>query len=1278
MRQLSLTLLGGFTAALPDESPLHFPTDKARALLAYLALSPDTPIRRETLAALFWPEQADDLARQNLRQTLSRLLKSLDQAQPGLADALLAVTRQTVELHGDHCASDVALFDQHLATVAAHQHTALAECSPCLVRLETAVLLARRGPLLDGFSLPDTPTFEEWLADQRQHLTRRQLTALGHLAAAYEQQGAFDAALRYTRWQIETEPWREEAHRQAMRLLVHTGRRSEALAQYDRCRQLLAETLAIEPSAETTQLWQQIKEGAFQPAGPPQTQRHHFPNPLTPFVGRRQELAELLTALSDQECRVLTLLGPGGMGKTRLAIEAGRALAQAAPRPPESPPIPTYRDGAFFIPLAAVPDADLLVTAVAQAIGLHLAEHVPPRRQLLNYLHDKQMLLVGDNFEQVSDGATLVAEIAATAPQVQLLLTSQQPLNIQAERRLIVGGLAYDAQDEEPAAVQLFLTSARRVAPNFQLPPAHRPALVELCHLLDGMPLALEIAAGWVRLMDCPTILRETQKSLDFLVSPMRDLPARHQSVRAVLNQSWQLLPAHLQATLRQAALFAGTFTLEAALAILPAVSLADMAALLDQSLLSWRADGRYQMHPLLATFVRQQAAPEDPLFRHRFSHYYLHLLAGQEAALNGQNPPEAIAAIQRDLDNIRQAWRWALADQMPAVLSTALNSLSRFYHLVGLFEEAEQQLLAALALVANWPATQETALLRAQLHLHASHFLGQSGQYQDAIQQAQAAQAQASELDQTDLLAQAWSLEGEWWRHLGQFDQARQCLDTAATHFPTPDRNRGYARTLNQIGHIHVIQSQYPAALAAFTQARQIYETLSDQTELSTTLGNLAEVYRLQADYQQALAYSRQALAVAETIGYKQAIVKNAIVLGNVQVDQGDTALARTTYQNALDLAKTLGYLQGIINCYICLGSLSILQGKLDEADQWLLSARTQAEATGLQDLLAHAIGKQGIVCVHRGNNEAAIAAYQQAIPLWRLLNNQSELSLNLANLGNIYLRQGNYERALDYYERALAAVQAIGARQVAANMMLRLGNVYKRIGRYDRAIAYFEQALQNYQTLQHKGGMAVSLGWLGVMHSEMGQYAAAQTRYEQASILSEEIGDQITLAIWLMNRGEVAMYLGQRETAEQLVQQAVDQCRVLGNTIYLPGALIHQAEIFLEHGKYEQCRLVLDEALTLSAPLSDQKLAFDGRLIQARLFDKLGERPAAVASLRAMLSDFAADEYQAQLHYYLWQIGADEASRQEAIRLCSNLLPQMPNVRLQRQLQELQQHSG
>jgi DNA-binding SARP family transcriptional activator/predicted ATPase/Tfp pilus assembly protein PilF len=1300
MNRLSLTLFGGFAAETQTGTVPHFTTDKVRALLAYLALRPDSPLRREALAGILWPDYPESLARQNLRQTLSRLRKSVDEAQPGLGEALLDVSRQAVALQGRWCSADAALYWEHLQAVDDHRHGAISDCPVCLVRLEEAVALYRRGDFLAGLSLPDAPPFEEWLLQQREQLYQRQLAALEQLALAYEKQGAFEAAYRHAMWQIEIEPWREKAHRQVMRLLANNGQRSQALAHYESCRQILADELGVEPEAETRELWQQIKEEALRLPAARRTRTHHFPSQLTPFVGREEVLAEIVATLADKKCRVLSVIGPSGMGKTRLSIQVGLELARVGPatngpaaggaEPNSSDAVPYYPDGAYFVPLAAVTDSERLATAIAQGLQLQLDEDVSPRRQLLSYLPDKDLLLVCDNFEQVTEGALLMAEIVAVAPRVQVLLTSQQPLNIQAECRYSLGGMDYAADGQSSEAVQLFVSSARRVAPEFQLAPDDYPAVMELCQLLDGMPLALVIAAAWVRMMDCQAIFQETRRSLDFLISPLADTPARHQSVRAVLARSWQSLPDRLQAALRQIALFSGGFTLEAARAIMPGLSVVDMAALLDRSLVSWRPDSRYEMHQLPRHFARQQEQPggrqdEEVLFRSRYCRYYLGLAADQGALLRGPNPRQAIGSIQRDLDNIHQAWQWALEDRMYAPLIGSLGGLGRFYHLVGLFEEAEQRFLTAQSLVSDWqpatggpatgaPSTERDAL-QLHLHLQQSHFLGQSGQYLSAVQHAQGAQELARQFDTTDLLAQALGLEGEWRRQLNQLEPARSCLEAAAVRFTTPSRNPGFAHVLDEIGQLHLIQSQYDAALSAFNRARQIYEAVGDRTEMSTTLGNLAEVYRQKADYAQAMTYSREALAVAEAIGYKQAIVRISIVLGTIQMEQGDIEPARSTYLSALEIARTLGYMRGVIDCHICLGMTHAAQGQLDEADQWYQTARLQAEEVGLQDLIASVAGRQGILHAHRGEHEAAIAAYRQAVQLWRLLNNQAELGRNLSNLGNIYLRLGRYDRALEYYEQALGAMQAVGARQQVANTMLKLGNVFKRTGDYDRAVSYFEQSLEIHRAMQHKGGMALSLGWLGLMHNERGQFEEAWGRYEQAMALSREMGDQINMTVWLMNQAEVAMFMGRRGPAERLAQQSVDLARTLGTSRFLPSALIHQAEVHFTFGGYEQARLQLAEALRLGESMGDQQMLFDARLLQAQLKDRLGEREEAVDQLRAMAGEFPGDDYQARIHHYLWEIGGDETARETALGLYEELLARTPSYRLRQQWNKLRE---
>jgi DNA-binding SARP family transcriptional activator len=321
VQRLHLALLGTFHLTTTDGATITLATDKVRGLLAYLATEADRPHRREALAGLFWPDMPDEQARSNLRLTLHRLRQAIDEEVPGASEVLFTVNRHVVQLHTAGLARDIQQFQQALLTCETHDHPQLESCAHCLPQMETAAALYQ-GEFLAGFSLDGGETFEDWLLMQREFLHQKALMALHTLTEMLARRGEVEAALRSAQRQMALDPFYEPAYRQAMQVQALHGLRPQALTLYAQCRQLLADELGVEPAPETTHLWQQIKAGTLQPAPtrPAQTEIHHFPAPLTPFIGRQQELNEILTALANPACRVLT----GGDGQNP-ALFAGRA-----------------------------------------------------------------------------------------------------------------------------------------------------------------------------------------------------------------------------------------------------------------------------------------------------------------------------------------------------------------------------------------------------------------------------------------------------------------------------------------------------------------------------------------------------------------------------------------------------------------------------------------------------------------------------------------------------------------------------------------------------------------------------------------------------------------------------------------------------------------------------------------------------------------------------------------------------------------------------------------
>ncbi len=661
MPRLSITLLGSFQTTLDGRPVTDFVTDKTRALLAYLAVERDRPHRRESLAGLLWPDQPDQDARRNLRQALFNLRQALSDTD---AQPLLCVDRNDVQLNPDaEISVDVADCARWLEACDHHRHRRVEQCRPCVLRLEQ-LLTRYRGEFLAGFSLDDSTLFEEWLLLKREWLHGRAVEALIALAHYHERRGEYDQARRYAQRQVQAEPWREEAHRQLMRLLALDGQRSAALAQYQTCARVLRSELGVEPEAETQALFEQIKTSAR-----PAPLAPALPIAPTPFVGRAIDRAELADRLADPAGRLITLIGPGGIGKTRLALHIAddqRGL---------------FADGVHWAALGSISADELSVPTIASAVGLALYGKDPPLTQVINYLREKHVLLVLDNVEHLPGIAPVAADLLRQAPGLMLLVTSRERLALQEEWLYDVTGLSYPcaSQDavEEYDAPRLFAQSAQRVMRQFNLTDADRAAVQRICQLVEGMPLALEMAAAWTTTRSCAEIAQEIEHSLDLLATTLRNVPERQRSVRATFEHSWALLSDRERQIFARLSVFRGSFSAAAAQHV-AAAHAADLAALGARSLLRHTPGNRFQVHELLRQFGAEKLAVQaaeaaDVAAQH--AAYYAALLAERETALKGAAQE---AAQPGDLSSAARAARPGAAALRPWLHGTHAGTFCR------------------------------------------------------------------------------------------------------------------------------------------------------------------------------------------------------------------------------------------------------------------------------------------------------------------------------------------------------------------------------------------------------------------------------------------------------------------------------------------------------------------------------------------------------------------------------------------------------------------------
>ncbi len=431
-------------------------------------------------------------------------------------------------------------------------------------------------------------------------------------------------------------------------------------------------------------------------------------NDLTPFFGRERERAEIARLIADPNCRLLTLAGPGGMGKTRLAQAAAQERASA------------HTDGAVFVALEAVTTPDQILPAIAGAIGLRLNSAEDPLEQLQCCLRDMDALFVLDNFEQVLDGAEIVSRLLREGPDLKIVVTSRERLRLVEEWVFDVGGLDVPAEDicenyADFSALQLFTSAARRVQPQFSLDD-ECTSVVHICRLLDGMPLAIELAASWVRVLTAGEIAAELARGLDILQTPARNMPPQHRQMRAVFDHSWRLLTEREQAVFARLSVFAGGFQAEAAEAVAGATRL-DLASLLDKSWLRRAADSsRFTIHELARQYgLERLLAREgtDSVARDQHAAYFARYLDQQWPGLMSADYKAACRAIERELDNVRAAWLHAVGTRDTLSLHRGLRSLWMFFDSGSRFREGEGLFAAAVAEVRHAVPEHEALLGR-------------------------------------------------------------------------------------------------------------------------------------------------------------------------------------------------------------------------------------------------------------------------------------------------------------------------------------------------------------------------------------------------------------------------------------------------------------------------------------------------------------------------------------------------------------------------------------
>jgi predicted ATPase/DNA-binding SARP family transcriptional activator len=729
MTRLALALLGPLRITLDGKPVSGFAYNKARALLAYLAVEADRGRHRDALVGLLWPDLPDTAARANLRVALANLREVI--GDTSATPPFLLIARDTIQFNpASDYDLDVSTFTALLVACETHAHRHMERCRSCATRMQQALALYH-GDFLAEFALGDSAPFEEWQLRQRERLHQRALDALARLADYHERRGDDEPARRYAQRQIELDPWREEAHRQLMRLLARGHQRSAALAQYETCRRTLARDLGVEPEAETTALYKGIRDGVSSelrvlgselPAQGRETQNsklrtqnvQNFPAQTSQLIGRESELAELGSLLENPAHRLITITGPGGIGKTRLALAAAAEQAEA------------FSHSAAFVPLAGLSSAAFLAPAILSALDVALQGQRDPRDQLFEYLRGKELLLVLDNVEQLlvvdqseNDGiAGLLSAILERASGATLLVTSRERLALAGEWLFDLSGLSYPLGElgdslEGYSAVQLFMQRAGQVRRQFALAEGEARAVARICRLVEGLPLAIEQAAAALRTRSCIAVADALESSMMGLASGLRAIPERHRSMWATFEHTWRLLSDQERQVFPRLSVFRGGFQEDAAAEVAQA-SPQLLAALLDKSLLRWDGTMRYDMHALVRQYAGEKLEQAEAAEETRRQHatYFLALAEAAELELNGADPGILLERLEVEHDNFRAALTWAVAGGSAEVAARLAAALGWFWDTRGYLSEGRRWLEAALERNSALPASARAKAL--------------------------------------------------------------------------------------------------------------------------------------------------------------------------------------------------------------------------------------------------------------------------------------------------------------------------------------------------------------------------------------------------------------------------------------------------------------------------------------------------------------------------------------------------------------------------------------